>query len=288
VTGARFGGNTSVDLGDCCLITNSTHPNEAFDHNGTSSDVKAGCIAAQGGLDHSDEWDVDGYFPYSEPAADPYDHLVVPPKVECDEEISFPKSIRDDIDRSTLDAVAEGDPPKIVCIDGGFDIKAALTLGPATYVINSGDKTALGMTTPGASLNCDGCTIILTNYANPANTGDIDLSGGNLNISAPIAAISPYQGVAIYQDRRAAPNDKDNANHVNGNSSSGVQGVLYTPARSLLFNGSGNVGDEGGCMQIVAMRVTFTGNSSLRMGSECDGAGMTGHTGGGWLVRLVA
>ena len=287
VTGAEFGGSTNVNLGECCLISNASHPNQAFKNTGNASKVTAGCIAAAGGVEYSDSerWKVGGYFPYSEPAADPFSDVVVPERDLCNEHISFGSQVMDDTDRST-DAV--GDAGKIVCIEGGFDIKANLKLGAATYVINtSGGNDDLSMTTTGSSLSCVGCTIILTNRANPANTGNIKLTGGALNISAPVAE-GPYQGVALYQDRLAADDGSKNANHINGNSTSGIQGVLYTPARSLLFNGSGGVDDAGGCMQIVARRVDFTGNSSFKLGSECGGAGMNGHSGGGWLVRLVA
>jgi hypothetical protein len=41
-------------------------------------------------------------------------------------------------------------------------------------------------------------------------------------------------------------------------------------------------------MQIVAKRVDLTGNSKFKLGSACKSAGLKGHTGGGWLVRLVA
>jgi hypothetical protein len=182
------------------------------------------------------------------------------------------------------------DNGKIVCINGGFDIKANLTLKAATYVINtSGLNDDLQMNTTGANLNCTGCTIILTNYSNPANTGNVRLTGGTVNIKAPDATAvgNPYMGVVLYQDRRATDDGKRGTNHVNGNNTSGVQGVVYMPNRSLLYNGGGGIAQDK-CMQMIAARVDFTGNSKFKMGSLCGWAGMSGHTGGGWLVRLVA
>ena len=287
VTGADIGGSTDVDLGACCLISNSTHPNDAFQNTGSGSKVTAGCIAAAGGVQRSSSanWKVGGYYPYSEPAADPFSAVAVPAQSSCQETITFGSQVRDNTDRSTA---AVGDAGKIVCINGGFAIGANLTLGAATYVINTnGANDDLSMSSTNSSLNCVGCTIILTNYADATKTGNIKLTGGTVNISAPVAA-GPYQGVALYQDRLAADDDRKGANHVNGNSNSGVQGVIYTPNRSLLFNGGGSVTQTEKCMQIVAARVEFTGNSKIKLGSACASAGLRGHTGGGWLVRLVA
>lgn len=287
VTGAEFGGSTNVDMGECCLISNAVHPNEAFKNTGSGSQVTAGCIAAAGGVQfsNSSNWKVGDYFPYSEPAADPFANVTVPDRTACDKTISFGTQIQADIDRSTA---AADDAGKIVCINGGTDIKANLVLGAATYVFNTnGLSDELRMNTNGASLSCVGCTVILTNYDDPANTGNIRLNGGTLNLSAPVAP-GPYQGIALYQDRLATDDGKKGANHINGNSTSGVRGVMYTPGRSLLYNGGGGVSDEGKCMQIVAKRVEFTGNSAFKMGSTCADAGLRGHTGGGYLVRLVA
>jgi hypothetical protein len=286
VTGADIGGSTHVDLGDCCLIANAEHPNEAFKNTGEGSTVKAGCIAAVGGVQFSDSdnWDVDNYYPYSEPAADPFEHVEVPDESECDVTDTLGPHVDADMTRPTSDA------GKIICLTGGFDIKAHLTLAAATYVINtSGTNDGLKMTESesNASLTCNGCTIILTNFADPTKTGNFNFTGGAVNITAPTAA-GMYQGVALYQDRLAEDDGKRGSNHVRGNDSAGIQGVIYTPGRSLLYNGGGAVEQVDTCMQIVAKRVDFTGNSKIKMGSACASAGLKGHTGGGWLVRLVA
>jgi hypothetical protein len=247
--------------------------------------VKAACIAAAGGVQfsNSSKWRVGNYYPYSEPAVDPYEDLPTPEdEDDCDKTITISSQPRDyPINRSSLDSAGE-----TVCITGGFTITGALTLGPATYVINtSGVRDDLAMNETGASLNCTGCTIILTNFSNRANTGNIRLTGGTVNISAPTEG--PYAGVVLYQDREATDDNKRGTNHVNGNNESGVQGVIYMPGRSLLYNGGGGVA-QNKCMQMIARRVDFTGNSKIKMGSLCGAAGMKGHSGGGWLVRLVA
>ncbi|GAA4012547.1 pilus assembly protein TadG-related protein [Sphingomonas swuensis] len=288
VVGADIGGSTTVDLGNCCLIANSTHSNQAFKNTGDGSTVTAGCIAAVGGVEYSKSanWKVKNYYPYSEPAADPYANLPTPTSANCD---GSPITISSKQADYPIDRAASGeDTGKIICINGGFDVKGALTLGAGTYVINtSSDKDDLTMNTTGASITCDGCTIIMTNFTNRAQTGNFRFTGGTLNVKAPTGDGEPYKGVALYQDRMATDDGKRGTNHVNGNNTSGIQGVMYMPNRSLLYNGGGGVAQQK-CMQIVARRVDFTGNSGFKMGSTCGGAGITGQTGGGWLVRLVA
>lgn len=284
VTGVEIGGSTNVDLGECCLISNSSHANEAFKHTGNGSEVTAGCIAAVGGVESSasERWNIGGYFPYSEAAADPYANLPTPTEDDCDKTITITK---DDLpmDRSTA---ATDDAGQIVCINGGFEIQGDLTLGAATYVVNTkGDD--LRMTSTGSSLNCTGCTIVLTNFSDRTETGNFRLNGGTVNITAPTDPANPFQGVAMYQDRLAEDDGKKGANHINGNNTVGIQGVMYMPGRSLLYNGGGGLAQQR-CMQLIARRVEFTGNSGFKMGSTCAAEGLRGHSGGGWLVRLVA
>ena len=289
VVGADIGGSTNVDLGQCCLIANSDHPNQAFKNTGEGSTVTAGCIAAAGGVEYSKsaKWKVGGYYPYSEPAADPFEDVEVP--TNCDVTTSFGSQVKDDVARDGSAGSVANDAGKVVCITGGFTINAKLKLGSGTYVIDTtGSNDNLTMNSTGSSLECSRCTIILTNKSDPSQTGNFRLTGGTVNITAPNTDGHPYKGIGLYQDRLAADDDKRGTNHVNGNSSAGVEGVIYTPARSLLYNGNGGVGQVGKCMQIVARRVDFTGNSSFKLGSACASAGLSGHTGGGWLVRLVA
>ena len=143
------------------------------------------------------------------------------------------------------------------------------------------------MNTNGASLNCVGCTIILTNFDDPANTGNIRLTGGTLNITAPTRR---YRTRASRSTRivwrpttaRRAPIT------INGNSTSGVRGRHVHARPVAALQRRRRRADDGKCMQIVAKRVEFTGNSAFKMGSTCADAGLRGHTGGGHLVRLVA
>ena len=274
VTGAEFGGSTNVDMGECCLISNAVHPNEAFKNTGNASKVIAGCIAAAGGVQfsNSDNWDVDNYFPYSEPAADPFADVSVPDRTACEKTISFGTQVQ----RLTPTGRPASTTRARSCASMAAPTSKPTCPGAATYVINTNGVERRSQ--DGHHRRQPELRRLHDHpdqFRRPANTGNIRLNGGTLNISAPVAPVR-IKGIALYQDRLAADDGKKGANHINGNSTSGVRGVMYTPGRSLLYNGGGGVSDEGKCMQIVAKRVEFTGNSSFKMGSTCADAGLTG------------
>jgi hypothetical protein len=63
-----------------------------------------------------------------------------------------------------------------------------------------------------------------------------------------------------------------------------IQGVVYFGNQSLEFVGGGN--DKAACLQVVAKRVTFSGNSLIKAASQCGSYGLN-TIGGGRRVRLV-
>jgi hypothetical protein len=124
----------------------------------------------------------------------------------------------------------------------------------------------------------------MTNFTTPANTGNIKITGGTLSLTAPTDD-GTYKGVALYQDRRASDDKAMGQNQINGNSGASVSGAVYLGNRSLLYNGGSQT--VAACMQIVAKRVSFSGNSNFKLTSECPLQGIT-PIGGGQRVRLVA
>ena len=284
VTGLEIGGATELDMGDCSLITNATHATQAATNIGNApKNVKAKTLAAQGGVTASKNWNIENYEPASSPITDPFGPegerpLPIPPKEDCHKTITVSNKAQDYPLTVSVPAVPSG---KVTCITGGLDIAGELNFAPGTYVIDGGN---LSMNSTGSSLNCTGCTFILTNSANPAQTGNIRLTGGTVNITAPTAE-GTYRGIALYQDRRATDDGKAGQNHVNGNSSTGVTGVIYTPSRSLLYNGGGGLTSM--CMQVIAQRVRFSGSSNIKVSNECAGEGLDVIS-GGFKIRLIA
>ena len=293
VTGVEISGSTYLDLGNCSLIANSTNPTTAAS-NGTSSasggngsTVKAASLAASGGVQYSKSWNVKDYDPNSPAADDPFSGVAKPKSADCTKNITLDGS--KDVDRSSTDSAGE-----VVCITNvkggkpdGLTIQKTMKLGPATYIINGGDLT---MNNNNASLSCTGCTIAMTNFSDPTKTGNIKLTGGALNLTAPTTT-GNYKGIALYQDPRATDSGQKSQNHVNGNSGQSITGAIYVPGRSILYNGggsySGQATEVGACMMLVGKRVEFGGNSKVKALDECTSSGLPPAQ-GGQRVRLVA
>src|SRR6476469_8218980 len=89
-----------------------------------------------------------------------------------------------------------------------------------------------------------------------------------------------FQGLAIYQDRRAT--DSSPGNKINGNQSSIIQGAVYFPNSQLDYNGTG----------FIARRVIFSGNSTttnkFKKLADCAAFGLGGGSSVTRMVRLVA
>jgi Flp pilus assembly protein TadG len=279
--GIEISGSTNLNMGECSLIANSKHPNKAAS-NGTNSAtggqgsiVKAASLAAAGGVQESTSWDIDSYDPYSTPVADPFSSKPIPSSSDCQVNINASTlNGNNPVTRPTSDA------GKIVCINGSFTPRSNVTLQGGTYVING--TGGLTMNNTGASLSCTGCTIILTNFTDRTKTGNIKVTGGTLAISAPTDGT--YKGLALMQDPLATDTGHKTQNQINGNNGAAVQGVVYVPNQSLLYNGGGNLTSV--CMQLVAKRIELSGSSKITAGSQCAAFGLS-PIGGGDSARRV-
>jgi len=74
--------------------------------------------------------------------------------------------------------------------------------------------------------------------------------------------------MVFFQDSAATGNS---VNTIDGTSNIKIRGAIYSPGREIAFTGDmTNFG--GGCTQVVALKVTFTGDSNL--GFDCEGTGV--------------
>lgn len=301
VTGLTISGSTYLDLGTCSLIANSTNPTTAASNGsnsangGNGSTVKAASIAAAGGVNYSKNWTVTSYNPYSSPVADPFAALqsnIPINSSQCTVTADINKTNGNNGNGGNVD-LSSNSASQVVCLNGNQTVQGTVKLGPATYVINGGN---LSMST--GSISCDGCTIILTNFSNPANTGTVNITGGSVSIAPPRPILDAsgnvigtignqtWKGISLYQDPRATDgqNGSSAQNKINGNTSTSFQGVVYFGNQSLEYVGGGT--NIAACLQVVAKRVTFSGNSLIKAASQCGSYGLSA-IGGGRLVRLV-
>lgn len=262
VTGITGSGNGSVDL-DCGMFTNSTSLNAAIAKG--SSSIKTTTIAAVGGIQESNNWEAANYLPFTLPIEDPFANVPGGIPAGTPSQGSFSDKPND----STT--ISPGSYT-------GFSVKGNVTLLPGTYYLNNA-SLELGSQ---AKVNGVGVTIVLTNSSTSASApiGTISMNAGaNLNISAP-SLPGIYQGIAIYQDRRAP----DSIAKINGHSSSVITGSVYMPNQELILNGSGSV--TFSCMLLVVKRVVFSGNGSLNMQKNCAGTGTDAFR--GRAIRLIS
>ena len=262
-TGVTFGGNTNTDLG-CGVATNSTGP-AAISVNGSPT-ILASPIAAVGGVPPASRFGSGSVtLPYSPPQPDPFASL---PSAEIPPASASPcPSVSVSPNQTTT--LSPG------CYSG-MDLKGTVTLSPGVYYID-GSSLSFGSQ---ANVTGNGVTFILTSATaatSPSSIAQIDMNGGaTLNLTAP--STGPFTGVLVYQHRNAPLTSQ----HINGNSSSRIDGAFYMPATELTFNG--NAGMEVQCLRLVARRVNFSGNSNLT--NTCPANSPTRGF-NGLMVRLV-
>jgi hypothetical protein len=131
----------------------------------------------------------------------------------------------------------------------------AATFQPGVYYVDGNFKF-----TGSASATGTGVTFYIT------SPNSVDF-GGNRNISFSAPTSGTYSGIVFFGDRAGTAS---NQNIINGGSSSSITGAIYFPTESVTFSGGTASGNN--CTQIVADKVTVTGNSYFR--DDCIGSGL--------------
>lgn len=267
-TGITNSGSATIYMPDCVMYSNSPSTNSASA--GGSSSVTAKAIAAVGGIQQSNNWQVTSYLPYSPPLADPFASVNPDPSLmNC-----------------TTSALTESTNFGLLPV--GTNCFSSLSVGSNKTLNVPTDFGPIYINGGSASLQgnfvCTGCTIVLTNKSTASNVtiGTLSSNAQALtNITAPTSGT--YKGIAIYQDRRA--NDCSNCNKVNGGSSSLITGALYFPSQELAYNGGSSPTTT--CTMIVGRRVVFTGNSRFKGLSQCGSEGLPSNN-TVQMIRLIA
>src|SRR6476469_114664 len=239
-------GNTTVSAPTCIFYSDSAASNGAAA--GGNSSVTAKAIAGVGGIASSNNWHVNSYLPYSpslpDPFAPPSSTAVTPDTsdMKCaghyDTQGGGPNAVTtwvyDDLDYTT-------DMPTATYLgsDGlthtGANCWKSISIGssrtftvPTTYsgpiYVNGGNVNFQG------DFTCAACSIVLTNKDPSSNTiGTYDSnSQAKVNITAPTSGT--FNGIAVYQDRRAASGVVDK---INGGTNNVISGVVYFPNQTL-------------------------------------------------------
>jgi len=265
-TGITFAGNSTVNLG-CGVMSNSRSASAVSA--GGSATVIASPVAAVGGVLPSGAYvGTTNLLPYSPPQPDPYASLPEPTvPANCQNEYGVQPN--QDAPTPTLSS------PGVYCFRG-MNIKGTVTLPPGVYIIDGG---ALSFGSQ-ANVTGTGVSFVLTSRtatSDPSSIADVSINGNAvLNLTAPTSGT--YAGVLMYQDRRA----RLATSQINGNSASTFHGGFYFPARVLTFNGTSGMHTD--CLQLVARRIAFSGNSNIQNNCPANGGAEAFDA---TLVRLV-
>jgi len=138
---------------------------------------------------------------------------------------------------------------------GGLTIKRTVTMDPGMYVVSGGDLVIEST----AVVSGTGVMFFLTGGATVKIAGS-----ATVQLSAPTS--DTYAGILFFVDR-----DDLYATHIiNGDSASSFDGAIYAPNGHVEVAGSSTVG--GGCTQVVAATIEFTGDAGF--GTDCTGTGV--------------
>ncbi|MGZ8363574.1 MAG: pilus assembly protein TadG-related protein [Caulobacteraceae bacterium] len=235
---AEFTGSSSVTLESCNVMSNSG-ANDAVYVAGAGK-LKVPCIMSSGGVDLNSGATLTACAaPMTQlpPVGDPYADVPEP---------------------STTGACLNGNGASLSAgrYCGGLTLKNNVSLAPGVYVIDGGTLRV----NANASITGSGVTIFMTNGASVAINGNAEM-----NISAP--STGSYAGVLWFGSRT---NTSGGTVTINGNASSRMTGAIYFPKQEVDY--IGNFSGTNGCTQVVADKVSWSGNVTFK--ADCSSAGM--------------
>jgi hypothetical protein len=269
-------GNTSVTLNDCSVAANSVQPDAYYMPNSTA-DLTADCISTVGGSSVKDPSSglldlkvCKNVQENAPPVADPYADVPEPVVTVCD---VSQKVVSGTVETERTDPIYG--PIKVFC--SGIEVEANTTaeFKPGLYVITGGELKVNN----NATLKATGATFFFANNTTASISGS-----AILELSAPTTGM--FSGLVFYgASCEDAPTECGEVFKITGNSSTtSIKGAIYLPGSTIEFLGGTNASSS--CLQIIADKVTFTGNSEIEMGAACAGTG-TKTVVIGEIVKLV-
>ena len=143
--------------------------------------------------------------------------------------------------------------PGVWCNGVSFTNDANVLLNPGVYYVNGGIFNVGGAVT----MNGTGVTIILTGSTSSGYATAKIGNGAIVTLSAPMTGTTA--GIVFFGDRKAS---KTNTNNLAGGAALTINGALYFPSQSLIFQNG--VSNPSGCTQLVAGTIQLTGGSNFQ------------------------
>ena len=249
-TGIELSGSSSAQLG-CGILSNSISNNSVTLSGNTELTAdpiaSAGQIETTGNPTINSSSQIEG----SARGKDPYADLAVPTPESCD------------ADHTNVTVTGTTSlSPGTYCGNLRVNANATVTFEPGEYVIDGGDLNILGNT----DVSGEDVTIIMT-ASDGVSYGNLNLSGNSdLLLSAPTSG--DFSGVLFFQDPSAPV---DGTNSITGSSDFDVTGAFYFPSQEIAFSGSSDINVS--CVQLIGLKVSFSGSSDFQNANDCDTAG---------------
>jgi len=241
-----FWGNSTANLVNCNVATNSGNATGFMQ--GGSSTAWTPCVYSSGGEQHTAGLHLTScgaVVQHHPKTVDPYKDVPAPTWAGCG---SAPATAPASVTNIT-------NPSGVRCLNAATNFQGTVHFDPGVYVISGGSLLFNGSSV----ITGTGVTFYLTNGAL------LDVRGtSTTTLSAPTSGT--YSGLLFYGDRTQASAN----NLVNGTNASTMTGAVYFPSQQITFNG--NFSGVGGCTQVIASTITYTGNGTFN--SNCSGAGM--------------
>ncbi|MER8385781.1 pilus assembly protein TadG-related protein [Mesorhizobium sp. M0166] len=231
-----FSGSSTTKLTGCSVMSNSIAA-DAIKLQG-SANLQVDCLISAGGVSLNNPVTTVCASPITQalPAGDPFIDLPTPPATTPCQNSRL----------STL-------TPGTYC--SGLSLSGNVVLSPGIYVIQGGDFKA----NSNANISGDGVIIYL------AGSSGVSMNGNaTIKLSAPTSGT--YSGVLFYGNK----GNPTGSNTFNGTADSLLTGALYFPTQAV--NYLGNFSGKGGCTQVVAGTVQWSGNTSISQ--DCTSLGM--------------
>lgn len=250
----KASGSAGVTLNGCDLASNS-NASDSFLAN--SASVRARCVYAVGGVVGSPILDCGQPVANSAPTRDPYASFAEPVVTGVCENASVGKPGAPTI----LTPVAihpSGVPFMRFC--NGISVKGNLHMQPGLYIVEGKFTTPGGAGNSSADVTISGAgvTIYFTSESTIALTGRTTVT-----LQAPTSG--PYSGLLMFGSRSGAVVSQK----ITASPTTAMQGALYLPRSSVQFGGNSSL--SGGCIQVIADQVEFTGSSQLT--TDCANKG---------------
>ena len=232
-----FSGSSSLSLTGCAVMSNSD-ADDALKVQG-SANLTVSCLISAGGMELTSGAKMTSCSTALEnmqAVADPFLDLPTPPTTG-----------------SCQNSKSAALQPGLYC--SGLTLTGTTPLSPGVYVIDGGDFKV----NANAQVLGTGVTIYLA-------CGSTVSMNGNATVQLAAPTSGDYSGVLFYGDR----NCQSGSNTFNGTASSLLTGSIYFAHQEV--NYLGNFSGSGGCTQIVAGTIQWSGNTTIAQ--DCTSLGI--------------